>query len=151
MHAPPARRTLLATRATSDAPYRQACVSCSDEPVFGSLISKPREPMPRRKQARRTSVRDILRLTHKQGSPVGQVAEQLRFGKTSASTYLRALETGCRAGPACGFEDDAMLKHRLLGRIGRRPHVGSSSGSRQLPGVKSKPWSAIPTRVGRQR
>lgn len=103
MHAPPARRTLLATRATSDAPYRQACVSCSDEPVFGSLISKPREPMPRRKQARRTSVRDILRLTHKQGSPVGQVAEQLRFGKTSASTYLRALETGCRAGPACGL------------------------------------------------
>lgn len=97
MHAPPARRTLLATRATSDAPYRQACVSCSDEPVFGSLISKPREPMPRRKQARRTSVRDILRLTHKQGSPVGQVAEQLRFGKTSAST----LSAGAGDGLSC--------------------------------------------------
>lgn len=88
MHAPPARRTLLATRATRDAPYRQARVSCSDEPVFGSLISEPREPMPRRKQARRTSVRDTLRLTHKQGSPVGEVAEQLRFGKTSVSTYF---------------------------------------------------------------
>lgn len=72
MHAPPARRTLLATRATRDAPYRQARVSCSDEPVFGSLISEPREPMPRRKQARRTSVRDTLRLTHEQGSPVAR-------------------------------------------------------------------------------
>ncbi|RUU26753.1 MAG: hypothetical protein E5W72_06445 [Mesorhizobium sp.] len=44
--------------------------------------------MPRRKQARRTSVRDTLRLTHKQGSLVGEVAEQLMFGKTSVSTYF---------------------------------------------------------------
>ncbi|TWI16821.1 sigma-70-like protein, partial [Mesorhizobium tianshanense] len=54
--------------------------------------------MPRRKQARRTSVRDIqaiLRLTHEQGLSVREVSERLKISKTTVSTYLlRAREAG---------------------------------------------------------
>ncbi|TIX82433.1 MAG: IS21 family transposase, partial [Mesorhizobium sp.] len=82
--------------------------------------------MPRRKQARRTSVRDIrtiLRLTHEQGLSVREVAERLKIGKTSVSTYLlRAREAGLSCWPLpAGFDDDAALEQRLFHRMGRPP------------------------------
>ncbi|MEJ6850840.1 helix-turn-helix domain-containing protein, partial [Sinorhizobium fredii] len=43
----------------------------------------------RRKQARRTTVRDIrtiLRLTHEEGLSVREIAERLKIGKSSVST-----------------------------------------------------------------
>ncbi|SDI13222.1 hypothetical protein SAMN05428953_101243 [Mesorhizobium muleiense] len=52
--------------------------------------------MPRRKQARRTSVRDIrtiLRLTHEQGLSVREVAERLKIGAGGVAVVL---------APACG-------------------------------------------------
>lgn len=82
--------------------------------------------MPGRKQARRTSVRDIrtiLRLTYEQGLSVREVAERLKIGKTSVSTYLlRAREAGLsswRLAPA--YDDDAALERRLFHRMGRPP------------------------------
>ncbi|MEZ0015772.1 DNA-directed RNA polymerase specialized sigma24 family protein [Sinorhizobium fredii] len=45
--------------------------------------------MPRRKQARRTTVRDIrtiLRLTHEEGLSVREIAERLKIGKSSVSS-----------------------------------------------------------------
>ncbi|MDE3832001.1 IS21 family transposase [Sinorhizobium meliloti] len=82
--------------------------------------------MPRRKQARRTSVRDIrtiLRLTYEQGLSVREVAERLKIGKTSVSTYLlRAREAGLSSWPlAPGYDDDAALERRLFHRMGRPP------------------------------
>src|SRR3546814_12127641 len=54
--------------------------------------------MPRRKQARRTNVKDmrsILRLTYGQELSVRAVSERLKLGKTTVSTYvLRAREAG---------------------------------------------------------
>lgn len=62
-----------------------------------------RGAMPRRKQARRTSVRDIqamLRLTHEQGLSVREVSERLKISKTTVSTYLlRAREAGLSGWP----------------------------------------------------
>ncbi|TIY08131.1 MAG: IS21 family transposase, partial [Mesorhizobium sp.] len=59
--------------------------------------------MPRRKQARRTTVKDlrsILRLTHEQGLSVRAVSERLKISKTSVSTYLlRAREAGISDWP----------------------------------------------------
>lgn len=65
----------------------------------GNLASHEtlRGAMPRRKQARRTSVRDIraiLRLTYEQGLSVREVAERLKIGKTSVSTYLLRARVG---------------------------------------------------------
>ncbi|TIO80790.1 MAG: IS21 family transposase [Mesorhizobium sp.] len=82
--------------------------------------------MPRRKQARRTSVRDIrtiLRLTHEQGLSVREVAERLKIGKTSVSTYLlRAREAGLSCWPLPpSYDDDAALERRLFHRMGRPP------------------------------
>lgn len=82
--------------------------------------------MPRRKQARRTSVRDIrtiLRLTYEQGLSVREVAERLKIGKTSVSTYLlRAREAGLSSWPlAPAYDDDAALERRLFHRMGRPP------------------------------
>ncbi|ESX84290.1 helix-turn-helix domain-containing protein [Mesorhizobium sp. LNJC405B00] len=51
--------------------------------------------MPRRKQARRTSVRDIqaiLRLTHEQGLSVREVSEQLKISKTTVDSVLKVLQ-----------------------------------------------------------
>ena len=61
--------------------------------------------MPRRKQARRTTVRDIrtiLRLTHEQGLSVREISQRLKISKTTISTYLlRAREAGfCLAAAA---------------------------------------------------
>ena len=54
--------------------------------------------MPRRKQARRTSVKDIrsiLRLTYEQGLSVREISARLKISKTTISTYLyRAREAG---------------------------------------------------------
>ncbi|NRP75838.1 hypothetical protein ILFOPFJJ_06761 [Ensifer psoraleae] len=84
--------------------------------------------MPRRKQARRTSVRDIrtiLRLTYEQGLSVREVAEGLKIGKTSVSTYLlRAREAGLSSWPlAPAYDDDAALERRLFHRMGRPPQA----------------------------
>lgn len=82
--------------------------------------------MPRRKQARRTTVKDIrsiLRLTYDQGLSVRAVSERLRLGKTSVSTYLlRAREAGICSWPlAPGIDVDAVLKRLLFRRAGRPP------------------------------
>jgi transposase len=82
--------------------------------------------MPRRKQARRTTVRDIrsiLRLTHELGLSVREVAERLKISKTSVSTYLlRAREAGLTGWPLpAGQDDEAALERRLFHRMGRPP------------------------------
>ena len=59
--------------------------------------------MPRRKQTRRTTVKDaraILRLTYAQDLSVREVAARLKLSKTTVSTYLlRAREVGLAAWP----------------------------------------------------
>ena len=54
--------------------------------------------MPRRKQTKRTTVKDlrtILRLAHEHGLSVRAISERLRLSKTSVATYLwRAREAG---------------------------------------------------------
>ena len=82
--------------------------------------------MPRRKQARRTSVKDIrsiLRLTHEHGLSVRAVSERLKISKTSVSTYLlRAREAGLCGWPLPrGCDDDAALERLLFRRVGRPP------------------------------
>lgn len=81
--------------------------------------------MPRRKQARRTTVRDIrtiLRLTHEQGLSVREISERLKISKTTVSTYLlRSREAGLTWPLAPDHDDDAALKRLLFGRTGRPP------------------------------
>ncbi|TIN22960.1 winged helix-turn-helix transcriptional regulator, partial [Mesorhizobium sp.] len=81
--------------------------------------------MPRRKQARRTSVRDIQamsRLTHEQDLSVREVSERLKISKTTVSTYLlRAREAGLSCWPLPPGHDDATLERLLFGRAGRPP------------------------------
>jgi transposase len=82
--------------------------------------------MPRRKQARQTTVKDIrtiLRLTHEGGLPLRAVAERLKMSKTTVATYLlRAEEAGLSQWPLPpGHEDDAVLEHALFRRRGRPP------------------------------
>jgi len=82
--------------------------------------------MPRRKQARRTNVKDmrsILRLTYDQGQSVRAVSERLKLSKTTVSTYvLRAREAGLASWPLPpGYEDDAALERLLFRRVGRPP------------------------------
>jgi NAD(P)-dependent dehydrogenase (short-subunit alcohol dehydrogenase family) len=68
-------------------------------------------------------IRTILRLTHEQGLSVREVAERLKIGKTSVSTYLlRAREAGLSCWPLpASFDDDAALEQRLFHRMGRPP------------------------------
>lgn len=72
--------------------------------------------MPRRKQARRTTVKDlrsILRLTHEQGLSVRAVSERLKISKTSVPTYLlRAREAGISDWP---LPRAMTMMHRLSG------------------------------------
>src|SRR5690606_5590410 len=87
--------------------------------AFCLLIFGLRGAMPRRKQARRTSVKDIrsiLRLTHEHGLSVRAVSERLRISKTSVSTYLlRAREAGLCGWPLPpGCDDDAALEGLLF-------------------------------------
>ena len=82
--------------------------------------------MPRRKQARHTSVKDIrsiLRLTFEQQLPIRAVSERLKISKTSVSTYLlRAREAGLAVWPLPpGLDDDEVLEQRLFRRMGRPP------------------------------
>lgn len=82
--------------------------------------------MPRRKQARRTSVKDIrsiLRLTRELGLSVREVADRLKLSKTSVSTYLlRAREAGLSGWPLpAAYEDDAALERLMFHRVGRPP------------------------------
>ncbi len=81
--------------------------------------------MPRRKQARQTTVKDIrtiLRLTHEQGLSVREVAERLKIGKSSVSTYLlRTREAGLSWPLPSDCDDDAKLEKLLFGRAGRPP------------------------------
>ena len=57
-----------------------------------------RGAMPRRKQTKQTTVKDlrsILRLTYEQGLSVRAISERLQISKTSVATYLlRAREAG---------------------------------------------------------
>ncbi len=68
-------------------------------------------------------IRTILRLTHEQGLSVREVAERLKIGKTSVSTYLlRAREAGLSCWPLPpDYDDDAVLERHLFRRMGRPP------------------------------
>lgn len=82
--------------------------------------------MPRRKQSRRTDVKDIrsiLRLTYEGGLSVCEVSERLGLSKSTVSTYLlRAREAGLTVWPMpAGHEDDAALERRLFRQMGRPP------------------------------
>jgi transposase len=81
--------------------------------------------MPRRKQARQTTVKDIrtiLRLTHEQGLSVREVSERLKISKTTVSTYLlRAREAGLSWPLPERGNDDAALGQLLFHRRGRPP------------------------------
>lgn len=81
--------------------------------------------MPRRKQARRTTVRDIrtiLRLTHEQGLSVREISERLKISKTTVSTYLlRAREAGLKWPLPPAQDNDMALERLLFGRAGRPP------------------------------
>ena len=81
--------------------------------------------MPRRKQAKRTTVKDvrtILRLAHEQGLPVRAIADRLQTSKTSVSTYLlRAREAGLSWPLPAIYESDTALERALFRRVGRPP------------------------------
>ena len=99
--------------------------------------------MPRRKQARRTTVKDIrtiLRLTHEEGLSVREIAERLKIGKSSVSTYLlRAREAGLSWPLPLGPDEDAKLERRLFGRAGRPPRdVGEPDWAQVVRELKRK-------------
>ena len=81
--------------------------------------------MPRRKQAKRTTVKDlrsILRLTYEQGLSVRAISERLQISKTSVSTYLlRAREAGLTGRCRRIYESEAALQRALFRRVGRPP------------------------------
>lgn len=82
--------------------------------------------MPRRKQARRMTVKDIrtiLRLTHEQGFSVREIGLRLKLSKTAVATYLlRAREAGLNCWPLpSGRGDDTTLEAALFQRMGRPP------------------------------
>lgn len=80
--------------------------------------------MPRRKQAKRTTVKDIrsiLRLTQ-EGLSVRAISERLQISKTSVATYLlRAREAGVSWPLPSGYENDTALERALFRRVGRPP------------------------------
>ncbi|MEY9138756.1 transposase [Bradyrhizobium huanghuaihaiense] len=81
--------------------------------------------MPRRKQAKRTTVKDlrsILRLTYEQGLSVRAISERLQISKTSVATYLlRAREAGLSWPLPPIYESEATLQRALFRRLGRPP------------------------------
>ena len=82
--------------------------------------------MPKRKQTRRTTVKDvraILRLSYAQGMSVREVSDRLKVSKSTVSTYLfRAREAGLVTWPlAAGYDQDAVLERALFRRMGRPP------------------------------
>lgn len=84
-----------------------------------------RGAMPRRKQARRTTVKDlrsILRLSYEQGLSVRAISERLQISKTSVATYLlRAREAGLIWPLPPIYADEAALQRALFRRVGRPP------------------------------
>jgi hypothetical protein len=82
--------------------------------------------MPKRKQARRVTMRDIrsiLRLTFDQDLSVRAVSDRLKLSKTTVATYLlRAREAGLACWPLpAGSDDDSVLGSALFQRAGRPP------------------------------
>ena len=81
--------------------------------------------MPRRKQAKRTTVKDlrsILRLTYEQGLSVRAISERLQISKTSVATYLlRAREAGLSWPLPPIYESETALQRALFRRVGRPP------------------------------
>jgi transposase len=81
--------------------------------------------MPRRKQAKRTTVKDlrsILRLTYEQGLSVRAISERLQISKTSVATYLlRAREAGLSWPLPPIYESETALHRSLFRRVGRPP------------------------------
>ena len=81
--------------------------------------------MPRRKQAKRTTVKDlrsILRLTYEQGQSVRAISERLQISKTSVATYLlRAREAGLSWPLPPIYESETALQRALFRRVGRPP------------------------------
>lgn len=81
--------------------------------------------MPRRKQTKRTTVKDlrtILRLTHEHGLSVRAVSERLGISKTSVATYLlRAREAALGWPLPADCESDTALERALFRRVGRPP------------------------------
>jgi Sigma-70, region 4 len=81
--------------------------------------------MPRRKQTKRTTVKDlrtILRLAHEQGLSVRAISERLQLSKTSVATYLwRAREAGLSWPLPPDYASDAALERVLFRRMGRPP------------------------------
>lgn len=81
--------------------------------------------MPRRKQAKRTTIKDlrsILRLTYDQGLSVRAISERLQISKTSVATYLlRAREVGLSWPLRPIYESEAGLQRALFRRVGRPP------------------------------
>ncbi len=81
--------------------------------------------MPRRKQAKRTTVKDlrsILRLTYEQGLSVRAISERLEISKTSVATYLlRAREAGLSWPLPPIYEGEVALQRALFRRVGRPP------------------------------
>ena len=93
------------------------------------LSRRPEGQMPRRKQARRVTMRDIrsiLRLTFEQGLSVRAVSDRLKLSKTTVATYLlRAREAGLACWPLpADSEEDAVLARALFQRAGRPPRDG---------------------------
>jgi transposase len=80
--------------------------------------------MPRRKQAKHTTLKDIrmiLRLTQ-EGLSVRGISERLGLSKTSVATYqLRAREAGLSWPLAGDQDDDEGLRRALFRRAGRPP------------------------------
>ena len=81
--------------------------------------------MPRRKQAKRTTVKDlrsILRLTHEHGLSVRAISERLQISKTTVATYLlRAREADLSWPLPTIYDGDAALQRALFRRVGRPP------------------------------
>ncbi|MGF6425589.1 transposase [Bradyrhizobium elkanii] len=90
-----------------------------------SLKLSLRGAMPRRKQAKRTTVKDlrsILRLTYEQDLSVREISERLQISKSSVATYLlRAREAGLSWPLPPIYESEAALQRALFRRVGRPP------------------------------
>jgi len=85
--------------------------------------------MPRRKQARHVTMKDIrtiLRLSFEQGLSVRAVSDRLKLSKTTVATYLlRARESGLACWPLpAGSDQDAILARALFQRAGRPARDG---------------------------
>lgn len=91
--------------------------------------------MPRRKQTRQTTVKDvqaILRLTDEHGLSVRAVSERLKISKTTVSTYLRASEATAPAEFAERCARPTPESGEVLAKPGTAAAIGMG-GARLLP------------------